>query len=77
MREAIVPQFEKAELSGGSRPAGKHVDGELGTESIAVQEASGDAAKPAEMDGMDGRAELPGDWEGVQAPGREEQRSPT
>lgn len=66
------PQFEKAELPGS--PSRRHADAELAADDAALNEASDEAAKPPEMDSMNVRAELPGDWEGAQAPGREESR---
>lgn len=68
--------FEKAELAGDSpsQAAGRHSGAELAAEDTTVHEASDEAAKPPEMDGMNVRAELPGDWVGIQAPGHEQSR---
>ena len=77
VQKATGTQFEKAELAGDSQIPCRQGSAELAADGAAVHEASSEAAKPAEMDSMSVRAELPGEWIGVQAPGPGEQRSPT
>lgn len=74
-QQAKGPQFEKAELPDNpSDKGGSYTKAELAADGAAINEASDAAARPPELDSMNVRAELPGDWEGAQAPGREESR---